>query len=193
MNILIIEDDCFFAEHLKKAFQKNHIVNRVDIVHSFSGFMSIFSIIDGYDIVLTDIRLTFNASVDSFDGFHIIQTIREAKIKVPIIVISGRDELSSIQCAFEIGANDYIVKGIRMKELEIRVIHWFRYYHMSKVTLDTENIYTYKKLLYNLDRNEFLIEDSPIILTRKNKYILSLFFINAEKLLSESFLIGKIW
>lgn len=193
MNILIIEDDSFFAENLKKAFQKNHIVHRVDIVHSFSQFMAIFSAIEGYDIILTDIRLSLDSSLNMFDGFHIIQTIRDAKIQVPIIIISGRDKLSEIQCAFGMGANDYIIKGIRMKELELRVIHWFRYYHMTRIPADTESIHTYKRLAYNLDKNEFLVENSPINLTKTNKYILSLFFINAEKILSESYLIGRVW
>jgi DNA-binding response OmpR family regulator len=95
MNILIIEDDQFFANHLRKSFKTNTIVNRVDIVTCFQGFMSIFSVLEGYDIILTDIRLSLEPN--AFDGFQIIKTIRESKIKVPIIVISGRDDLSKIQ------------------------------------------------------------------------------------------------
>ncbi|MDD2693845.1 MAG: response regulator transcription factor [Candidatus Gracilibacteria bacterium] len=193
MNILIIEDDCFFAEHLKKAFQKNSLVNRVDIVHSFSEFLCMFSLIEGYDIILTDIHLAPNTSGNPYDGFHIIQSIREAGITIPIIVISGRDDISKIQNAFTIGANDYIVKGVRMRELEIRVMHWFKYYHMEGKSSCTDNVYMYKKICFDVDRNEFFFEDSLISLTKTNKYIFSLFFVNAEKLLSEPFLTGKVW
>jgi DNA-binding response OmpR family regulator len=193
MNILIIEDDQFFAEHLRRALRTNTMVHRVDIVNSFQGFLSMFAVLEGYDIILTDIRLSRDTALIDFDGFHIIKTIREANIRVPIIVISGRDEIDKIQGAFELWANDYIIKGIRIKELEIRVIQWFKHYHLAKLTLAKDNIYTYKQLEFHLDENEFFVDTALVPLTKKNKYILSIFFTQPEKLLSESYLIGKIW
>jgi DNA-binding response OmpR family regulator len=71
--------------------------------------MAIIPVIEGYDIILTDLRLTKEME-SSFDGFYIIRTIRDIHIKVPILVISGRDDITRIQSAFEIGANDYIIK-----------------------------------------------------------------------------------
>lgn len=194
MNILIVEDDQFFASHLSRAFKTNKLVHRVDTVSSLSGFMSIFPILEGYDIVLTDIWLPTSLEAPAFDGFYIIRAIREAHIKVPIIVISGRDDISRIQKAFEMGANDYIVKGVRMKELELRVMHWFKYHHFARIShTEEENTYIYKHLMYDVNRHEFLVEKQVIPLTKSSKNILQIFFTNAEKLLSENFLVSKIW
>jgi two-component system, OmpR family, KDP operon response regulator KdpE len=72
-------------------------------------------------------------------------------------------------------------------------MHWFKYYHLTKRSQEKEHIYAYKKLLYDIDRHEFIVEEKTIPLTKKSKYVLSIFFTHAEKLLSESFLIGKVW
>lgn len=195
MNILIIEDDQFFAGHLSKSFRSNKLVHRVDVVHSFDGFLSVFSILEWYDIVLTDIRLNSSESSSGFDGFHIIRTIREACMKIPIIVISGRDDISRIQQAFELWANDYMVKWIRMKELELRVMHWFKYYHFARIqsSPDKDGIYIYKDLAYDVSRHEFSLQEQTIPLTKSAKSMLKIFFTNAEKLLSEEFIVTKMW
>lgn len=46
MNILIIEDDRFFAEHLCRVFQGNKLVHRVDRVESFEEFLIVFSVLE---------------------------------------------------------------------------------------------------------------------------------------------------
>ncbi len=192
MNILIIEDDILFAQHLRKILMINSLVHRVDLVDSLNSFMSVFSFLEWYDIILTDIKLSPDSST-LFDGFYVIRTIRDLAIKVPIIVISGRDDLSKIQWAFSLWANDYIIKWIRMKELELRIIHWFRYYHLWKMNLNENSLYEYWKLSYNMERNEFSLDETRIQLTKSNKIMLSIFFTHAEKLLSETFLVSKFW
>ncbi len=192
MNILIIEDDKYFASHLKKALVMNDIVHRVDIVDCFCAFMGVFSNLEWYDIILTDLWFTEEA-LREFDGFYVIRAIREASIRIPIIVISGRNDISKIQSAFKLWANDYIVKGTRMKELEVRVMHWFQYFHLEKLNSDGGVVYEYKNLCFNLEKNEFLMESTPIPLTRSNKRVLSVFFMQPEELLPESYLISKLW
>lgn len=56
-----------------------------------------------------------------------------------------------------------------------------------------ESKHWYGKLAYDFDRNEFQYESSAIPLSRGNKYVLSVFFRNPEKLLGDSYLAEKIW
>ncbi|MDD5770126.1 MAG: response regulator transcription factor [Candidatus Gracilibacteria bacterium] len=190
MNILIIEDDVFFAEKIGKIFESKIITNRVQILHSFKDFIQQISSISSYDIVLVDIKLGPEAR--NTDGFEIIKIIRNKGLKLPIVVISGNSEIDGLRYAFELGVNDYIIKPIRLKELEIRVFNWFKNYYLSNISF-LGKIHYYKNLSYNIDTNEFYYNQNPIPLTKNNKYILSIFFANPEKLLSESFLVEKIW
>ena len=190
MNILIIEDDVFLAEKIGAVFQSKVISNRVKIVHSFVWFLDEFSLISSYDIVLTDLKLC--DSRGGFCGYKIIRAIREKKLKMPIVVISSFSDIERLRLAFGYGASDYIIKPIRLKELELRILNWFRNYYLSNNPSDGRMHY-YKDLRYDIDKNEFYFKNSPLPLTRNNKYLLSLFFTHPGKLLKESFLIEKIW
>ncbi len=190
MNILIIEDNVFLAKRIARVFEAKIIVNRVKIRHSFLEFLEELPIIASYDMVLVDLKL----SEDTLElcGYKIIRAIREKQIHIPIVVISGFSDIDRLRLAFEYGASDYIIKPIRLLELEIRVFNWFKNYYLSSIP-SSGTIHSYKNLKYDLDKNEFFINGTIIPLTKNNKYILSLFFSHPEKLLRESFLCEKIW
>jgi len=191
MNILIIEDDVFLAKKIGEIFQSKVISNRVKIVHSFLEFLEELSSVSSYDIVLTDLKLS-DKSTTELCGYKIIRLIREKRVKIPIVVISGFSDMDRLRLAFEYGASDYIIKPIRLKELELRIINWFKNYYLSNI-VSTGSFHFYKNLKYDLHRNEFYLNETLIPLTKNNKYILSIFFAQPEKLLRESFLIEKIW
>lgn len=190
MNILIIEDNVFLAKRIAKVFENKVIVNRVKVTHSFLGFIEELSVLASYDIVLVDLKLS--ESTLELCGYKIIRIIRERQLKIPIVVISGFSDIDRLRLAFEYGASDYIIKPVRLRELEIRVLNWFKNYYFFNITFQG-SVYFYKNLKYNLDKNEFYLNEAIIPLTRNNKYILSLFFSQPEKLLRESFLTEKIW
>lgn len=190
MNILIIEDDVFLATKIAKTFESKIIINRVKIVHSYFGFLDELSIVKSYDIILVDLKLSDDNR--ELCGYKIIRVIREKQVHIPIVVVSGFTDIDRLRLAFEYGANDYITKPIRLRELEIRVLNWFKNYYFSNIT-SADIIHFYKNLKYDLSKNEFYFNETLIPLTKNNKYILSLFFAKPEKLLEESFLREKIW
>jgi len=191
MNILIIEDDIFLAQKIGGIFQLKVISNRIKIVHSFLGFLNELPTVSSYDIILTDLKLSEDCRME-LCGYKIIRMIREKNITVPIVVISGFSDIDRLRLAFEYGASDYIIKPIRLRELELRILNWFQNHYLSNIT-SAGKFHLYKNLKYDLHKNEFYLDETPIPLTRNNKYLLSLFFSKPEKLLSESFLIEKIW
>lgn len=190
MNILIIEDDVFLREKIRNIFESKVVTNRVCALSSLQEFYHHISIISSYDIVLTDIKLS--PEYNNQDGFEIIQIIRKKDLKIPIVVISGNSYVENLRYAFECWASDYIIKPIRLKELEVRIMNWFKNYYLSHIYF-LGNIQSYKDLSYDIESNEFYFQNKKITLTKNSKYILSLFFVHREKLLSENFLIEKIW
>ena len=86
MNILIIEDEVFLALRVQKIFEAKGISNRVRVVHSYVEFLTEYSIIGSYDIILTDLKLS--NELKELSGYKIIQMVREKHPHTPIVVIS---------------------------------------------------------------------------------------------------------
>ena len=188
MNILIIEDDLFLWDKIKSIFERRTISNIIKVKSSYEDFVDEIPLILSYDIVLVDIVLT---KVTEKNGLDIIELIRSKSKTIPIIVMSWFDEISWLEKCFDLWASDYIIKPFRLKELEVRILKWFKLFIYSDVW-DNYTI-SYWNLSFDLKENQFYFKDKVIPLTKSRKYILYLFISNSEKLLTESFFVEKIW
>lgn len=189
MNILIIEDDVFLSENIKKVFKKRVITNMITLVSSYEGFINELPIIKSYDIILVDIKLK---DLHHQNWIDIIKILRSKGITIPIVVISWFNDIELIEEAFHVWASDYISKPFRLKELEIRIMKWFKSYCMSLIFSNSQ-IIKYKKLTYHFDDNNFYFDEIKLTLTKKSKFILFQLLINPEKLTSENTLKDKLW
>lgn len=190
MNILIVEDDIVLASHIVHSFTSCVITNRITVISSPLDFLGHLHMVWAYDIILTDLALF------PYDhglwGYTVIESVRKNGINIPIIVISGKWDIDILRHAFDIGATDYIIKPFRLKELEVRVHHWFKNYCFPEIK-SIENQYLIDGLTYDIKKNEFYRGDTIIRLTRSYKYLFFLFFSNQWRLLSQEFLKEKIW
>ena len=74
-----------------------------------------------FDLVLLDVNLP------GHDGFVVCRSMRgiePAEHRATIIMITGRHDTASKLLAFSMGADDYLVKPIDVRELRIRVARW---------------------------------------------------------------------
>lgn len=189
MNILIIEDDKILGKRISDVFYEKVITNRITLIHSVADFMSEYNSIWMYDIILTDLNLW---NYWEPEWFQIIKKIREYDKAIPIVVVSGYDDIEKLRYAFSLGISDYIIKPVRLKELEVRVMNWFHSYYSTKL-IYIGKIFSYKGITYNIDQNKFYYKEQYIPLSKNEKYILSLFFSHPEKIISENYLCEKIW
>ena len=189
MNILIVEDDRNLWKRIHELFSEKNNTNIVTLIATYQEFLEKYHSLGIYDVVLTDLNLW---SYSKPEWIEIIKKIREKNTLIPIIVISGYDDIDKIRYSFSVWANDYIIKPVRMKELEIRIIHWIQSsYTFRRDTYDAPM--QYWKLSYNIEENNFYYDGKDMDLSKNNKYILSLFFLSPEKVLSEKYLSEKIW
>lgn len=70
-----------------------------------------------FDIILLDLMLPH------VDGFQLLMKIRESSAwqRIPVVVLSGRTLESDVVRAFELGADDYVMKPFRPQELLARL------------------------------------------------------------------------
>jgi len=100
MNILIIEDEKFLADKIGGVFRSEAISNRVRVLYSYEEFLQESPVLRSYDLIITDLKL--GPSYDDFDGYNIIRLVRARGLVTPIVVISGFDNVSKLQRAFDL-------------------------------------------------------------------------------------------
>lgn len=191
MNILIVEDDIVLADQIIDTFLDYSHINKIDHVSGYDEFLQYSWEVWLYDIVLVDIILSKNEKWNK-NWFDILEYIRILNKDIPIIIISGISELHFLEKAFQKGANDYIMKPFRPKELKIRVFKWFQSYLLNLHYSHSEIIYYYD-LSYHVWENRFYFLWELIPLTKTSKYILLLLIMRAEELVLSEDISQKIW
>ncbi len=188
MNILIVEDDYLLANRIKEVFEKKIVTNRIKILQTYENFIKEYTLIWNYDIFLIDILLWQNKDKN---GIDIIENIRKKNKSSPIIIVSWLDDITWLEKWFTKWANDYLVKPFRLKELELRVINWFKnYYYKPWFIQENKN---YNWLEYNVLENNFYYKNQLLTLTKQSKFLLSILFQKPENLCTEEFLKDKMW
>lgn len=136
------------------------------------------------DLVVADIRMPV------MDGFELISRIREVS-EVPIIVLSalGREE-EKVQ-GLRLGADDYIVKPVGMKELVARIEAALRRAQLPPIS--HQGVYTDGVLTIHLERQEVYVRGQKVNLTPKELRLLVYLTQNAGKVVPVQELLAKVW
>ncbi|MDH5258442.1 MAG: response regulator transcription factor [Gammaproteobacteria bacterium] len=112
MHILIIEDDKEAAAYLTKGLSESgHIV-----VHADDGKEGLGQALTGeFDVMIVDRMLP------GLDGLSIIASVRAAKIKTPVLILSALGEVDDRVEGLRAGGDDYLTKPYAFSELLARI------------------------------------------------------------------------
>lgn len=156
--VLIIEDDTNINNLLKEALEKAGF----DCAQAFSGTEAKMLLEAGkYSVVLLDLMLP------GISGEEVLKVIREQG-KIPVIVLTARDDLEAKVDILTGGADDYITKPFEIKEVIARIQVQFRHagpeqeghlLNYNKLVLDRESfsVEIQGKQLPKITKQEFLI------------------------------------
>lgn len=115
-KILLVEDDRIVSRLIENLLQrKGHYISTLADGRSASAFVNDSSEIP--DLVLLDLMLPF------VDGYEILSLIRENPKwdKIPVIMLTSKGQEKNVVRAFELGADDYILKPFSREEVAIRI------------------------------------------------------------------------
>ena len=112
MKILLVEDDVEAADYLKRALaEAGHMVD-----HAASGRDGLFLTAGSdFDVIILD-RL-----LPQVDGLAILRTVRAAKLKTPVLLLTALDSIDQRVEGLDAGADDYLVKPFAFSELLARL------------------------------------------------------------------------
>lgn len=139
--------------------------------------------IEKIDLVLLDVTLPDG------NGFDICKIIK-AKMGIPVIFLTAQDEETSVVIGLDLGADDYVVKPFRTKELISRINSVLRRYDKS---IEKSNIIQYKDIKIDVNMAKVYKDNEEIIFTSLEYRILLMLFSNQNKLITREQLLDKIW
>lgn len=178
-KILLIEDNEAIIMGLKYSLeQENFLVISAKTAKESKEKLENKNI----DIVLLDV------SLPDGNGFEICKEIKE-KNDIPIIFLTAQDEETSIVLGLDLGADDYIVKPFRTRELISRIKSVLRRYGKK----EENNIIQYKNIKIDTISAKVYKNNKEIIFTSLEYRILLMLFTNQNKLITREQLLEKIW
>lgn len=111
-RILIAEDEARLAAFLEKGLQANGFVTTV----AGDGATALALARDeDFDLLVLDLGLP------ALDGLSVLRTMRDQGRRMPVVILSARDEVDDKVTGLERGADDYLTKPFRFEELLARV------------------------------------------------------------------------
>ena len=174
MKILLIEDNLSIAKGLEYTFNELNyeIINKTNLKEA-----SMYLIDNIPSLIILDI------SLPDGDGFSFYENIIK-KLNIKTIILTAKDDEDDIVKGLELGANDYITKPFKTKELIARVN---KILHSDKIVLKSKNI------TFDLNKMEVRKNDELVVLTSLELRILYLLFINMNKVVTRSYLLEYIY
>jgi len=137
---------------------------------------------DDYDCVLLDIGLPDG------DGFAILEYLKTQMKNEAVLIISARNSLDNKLKGLNIGADDYLTKPFHLAELKARVVAIYR-----RKAFNSNNKLVFNEIVINLLGRTVDVNQTPVILTRKEYDMLLYFIANKGKVISKNAIAEHLW
>lgn len=182
MRIALVDDDVHLAQAMKLWMEEQSY----DVVYFQNGrdFTSALRK-ESFDLYILDWVMP------DFDGEQVLDWLSEQpQNQTPVIFVTQRDSEEDIARILNQGADDYITKPVRQKELLARI---------AAVARRSTNQVMQKELLecppyrINLTSHTLLKNDQPIKLTQKEFELVAFMFKNLGRLLSRGHILSSVW
>ncbi|HVD01105.1 MAG TPA: response regulator transcription factor [Candidatus Dormibacteraeota bacterium] len=132
------------------------------------------------------------ATLPDGSGLDVCRSLRRADAKVPILMVSARGEEIDVVVGLEIGADDYIVKPARMRELLARITA-----HLRKARLETTETTAgrleFKDLVIDINERRIFRDGVEVDLTHTEFDLLAYLAGHAGKVMSREKILNHVW
>ena len=179
-KILIIEDDTNINNMISEYLTSNGYL----CTQAFSGSEGALRFsMEPFDLILLDLMLP------GMTGEELIKTFAG---KLPVMVLSAKNELDSKVELLSAGANDYICKPFDLKELLVRIQVQLRTLPASKQP-DAKTELCYRNWLLNPETQEMTAAGIPVELTLHEFRILELLMKHPKKVFTKQMIYEYAW
>jgi DNA-binding response OmpR family regulator len=185
VRILLVEDEKKVSRFIERGLTAE--LHQVEVaedgttairqVHNFS-----------YDLVILDLNLP------DMSGNDVLVAIRQAKLPVPVLVLTARDGITAKVESFDLGADDYLTKPFSFTELLLRAKALLR---RGKNTANREELQVEVLQVSDLvlDRRAHQVrrEGRAVELTSREFALLDYLMVNAGRVISRTMIVENVW
>lgn len=182
-KILVVEDEVKVANAVKKGLEENGF--EVDVAYDGRMGKSLGAS-NSYDLVILDLNLPHS------NGYEVCEVIRKKNNRVPIIMLTALGGMDDKMQAFEIGADDYLVKPFDFRELLAR-IRVFLKRAGSEIPENTQFKIVIADLEIDREKKEVIRGGKKIALTAKEYQLLEFLALHKGKVISKLVIAEKVW
>ena len=176
-KILIIEDNEIIIKGLKYLLEQEQF--EVQVCLNAQEAMNIIGKQE-FDLIVLDIALPDG------NGFEICEYIKQYT-DIPIIFLTAKDEEQDVVKGLDMGAEDYIIKPFRNKELISRINNVLRRFNKENNKIEYGNVEI------NLDEKSVYVNGKNVEFTKLEYKILLLLLSNVGKTVTREQILDKIW
>ncbi len=180
MKILIVEDEYGLADAISEILKNENFTPTI-VTDGEEGEYEALSGV--FDLIILDVMLPGK------NGFEILKSIRNEKIKTPVIMLTAKSEIEDKLQGLEHGADDYITKPFHTRELLARIKAILK----RTNNLEELNILEFNGLKLDLDKCQVIYENNSIVINGKEMELLQLLMMNQNQVLSRETIASKIW
>jgi two-component system response regulator RegX3 len=183
-TVLVVEDEDSFVDALTVGLQREGF--RVQVARDGAEALELFDLVEP-DLVLLDLMLPRISGVD------VCRQLR-ARSTVPIIIVTAKSSEIDTVVGLEVGADDYVSKPYRLRELVARMRAALRRAPRDdEVVPLSEDALEVGDVRLDPDRHEVVVRGEEVALPLKEFELLELLLANAGRVLTRETLIDRIW
>lgn len=181
--ILVVDDEQSYRDALSVALQREGFIveTAADGAEAILRFEA-----SKPALVLLDVMLPKMSGVD------VCREIR-ARSRVPIIMVTARNAEIDAVVGLEVGADDYVTKPFRLRELIARVRAALRRVPITDEGREHPDVLEVGDVRLDAARHEVYVRGEPVPLPLKEFELLELLLANAGRVLTRDVLIDRVW
>jgi two-component system response regulator RegX3 len=186
VKVLVAEDEESFVEALEIGLTREGF--DVTVAMDGNDALTLFDEVQP-DLVLLDIMLP------KVSGIDVCRAIR-ARSSVPIIMVTAKGTEIDTVVGLEVGADDYVTKPYRLRELIARmraVLRRTSHERGAEALPDETSVVEVGDVRIDPDRHRVFVRGEEVVLRRKEFELLLLLVENAGRVLTRDTLIDRVW
>jgi two-component system response regulator MprA len=182
VKILVVDDERAVRESLRRALE----LEGYEIELAADGQEALQRLDanggDQPDAVILDVLMP------TVDGLELCRRIRRAGNRVPVLMLTARDEIDNRVAGLDAGADDYVTKPFALEELVARVRALLR-----RTSAGDDELLRFADLELDPGTREVRRGGNSIELTRTEFALLELFMTNPRQVLTRSIIFERVW
>jgi two-component system, OmpR family, response regulator MprA len=180
MKILVVDDERAVRDSLRRALELEGY--DVELAADGEEALERLSSNGEPDAVILDILMP------KMDGLEVCRRLRREGHRLPVLMLTARDEVENRVSGLDAGADDYVTKPFALEELLARMRALLR-----RTSSGSGEVLRFADLELDPGTREVRRDGEPIELTRTEFSLLELFLLNPRQVLTRSVIFERVW